>query len=115
MSTYQRPTGPELVSARHPSCSNLPPSWNYIHDRFIAYLATHAPLDRRQRGDCEEWRSEEIAVLLGERFPRLFSGGGWGCGSGSGSGGGGGGLKVRLSSYCFGWCRDGGGFPLGWM
>ncbi|TVY68739.1 hypothetical protein LSUE1_G005876, partial [Lachnellula suecica] len=64
------------VSLRHPSCTGLPPSWNPIHDRFIAYLATHAPLDRngkppRHEERKERWRTSEIVKLLGQRFPRL--------------------------------------------
>jgi hypothetical protein len=71
--TYIRPIGPELVSSKHPSCSNLPPTWNYIHDRFIAYLATHAPLDKNGKiPRHEETReSEEIVALMMERFPEL--------------------------------------------
>ncbi|KAH8794512.1 hypothetical protein F5882DRAFT_288605, partial [Hyaloscypha sp. PMI_1271] len=74
--TYARPVGTELVCKKHPSCSGLPQTWNYIHDRFIAYLATHAPLDRngnvpRQEENRERWKSEEIARLVMERFPEI--------------------------------------------
>lgn len=74
--TYARPLGHELVCSKHPSCSKLPPSWNQIHDRFIAYLSTHAPLDRNgdiprneERREC--WKSEDIARLVMERFPEI--------------------------------------------
>jgi hypothetical protein len=75
-STYIRPVGPELVCSKHPSCSNLPPAWNSIHDRFIAYLATHAPLDKngkipRHEEKRERWKSEDIARLVMERFPEI--------------------------------------------
>jgi len=75
-SHYTRPTGPELVSSQHPSCSGLPPTWNHIHDRFIAYLATHAPLDKngkvpRYEQNKERWKSEDIARMVMERFEGL--------------------------------------------
>lgn len=73
---YTRPIGPELVCSRHPSCSGLPEDWTYIHDRFIAYLATHAPLDKngkipRHEERRERWMTEDIARLVMERFPSL--------------------------------------------
>lgn len=73
---YTRPIGPELVCSRHPSCSGLPEDWTYIHDRFIAYLATHAPLDKngkipRHEERRERWTTEDIARLVMERFPSL--------------------------------------------
>jgi hypothetical protein len=76
ITSYVRPTGPELVSSKVPSCIGLPPSWNYIHDRFIAYLATHAPLDKngkvpRHEERRERWETEDIVRLVEERFPRL--------------------------------------------
>jgi hypothetical protein len=54
----------------------LPPTWTYVHDRFIAYLATHAPLDKngkipRHEERRERWRSEDIAKLVMERFPEV--------------------------------------------
>jgi hypothetical protein len=74
--SYQRPTGPEIVRPHIPSCSSLPQHWCPIHDRFIAYLATHAPLTESGRvPDREElrerWKTEDIARLVIERFPRL--------------------------------------------
>jgi hypothetical protein len=64
------------VCSKHPSCSNLPPTWSSVHDRFIAYLATHAPLDKngkvpRQEEKMERWKSEDIARLVMERFPEI--------------------------------------------
>ncbi|KAF8864290.1 hypothetical protein BDZ45DRAFT_685089 [Acephala macrosclerotiorum] len=75
-SRYIRPTGPELVSSKHPSCIGLPQAWTCIHDRFIAYLATHAPLDKngkipRHEEKKERWRTEDIAREAVERFPKL--------------------------------------------
>lgn len=75
-STYVRPIGSELVCSKHPSCSNLPPTWSSVHDRFITYLATHAPLDKngkvpRQEERMERWKSEDIARLVMERFPEI--------------------------------------------
>lgn len=59
-----------------PSCSSLPQHWTPIHDRFIAYLATHAPLTAQgkipAREDLKErWAVGDIARLVEERFPRL--------------------------------------------
>ena len=73
---YARPSGSELVSSKQPSCSGLPETWTYIHDRFIAYLATHAPLEKngkipRHEERRERWRTEDIARLVMERFPEL--------------------------------------------
>ncbi|KAH8820508.1 hypothetical protein F5884DRAFT_52352 [Xylogone sp. PMI_703] len=56
--------------------TGLPPGWIDIHDRFIAYLATHAPLDRYgnipDAGDyVEHFTSAEIAQMVRERFPQL--------------------------------------------
>ncbi|CZR53967.1 uncharacterized protein PAC_03850 [Phialocephala subalpina] len=78
--TYTRPVGPELVSSKHPSCIGLPPTWDEDHDRFIAYCATHAPLDkggRVPRGEerRERWATGDIVRELGVRFPRLGEGG----------------------------------------
>ncbi|KAH7413185.1 hypothetical protein BKA64DRAFT_740907 [Cadophora sp. MPI-SDFR-AT-0126] len=75
-STYTRPVGPELVSIKQPSCTGLPPQWSAVHDRFIAYLATHAPLDKtgrvqRKEESRERWRNEDIARLVMERFGEL--------------------------------------------
>lgn len=47
-----------------------------MHDRFIAYLATHAPLEKngriqRREENRERWRSEDIAMLVMERFEEL--------------------------------------------
>ncbi|KAH7370616.1 hypothetical protein BKA65DRAFT_545324 [Rhexocercosporidium sp. MPI-PUGE-AT-0058] len=75
-SSYIRPEGPELVSIKQPSCTGLPPTWTSIHDRFIAYLATHAPLDKsgkvqRKEESRERWRNEDIARLVVERFGEL--------------------------------------------
>ncbi|PVH82792.1 hypothetical protein DL98DRAFT_529758 [Cadophora sp. DSE1049] len=75
-STYTRPVGPELVSIKQPSCTGLPSQWTTVHDRFIAYLATHAPLDKRgkvQRKEesRERWRNEDITRLVMERFGEL--------------------------------------------
>ncbi|TVY23868.1 hypothetical protein LHYA1_G006165 [Lachnellula hyalina] len=65
-----------IVSLHQPSCVGLPPSWNALHDRFIAYLATHAPLDRNGRAPRyeerrERWKTNDIVRLIGERFPKL--------------------------------------------
>ncbi|KAN0110341.1 hypothetical protein V8E51_006728 [Hyaloscypha variabilis] len=74
---YTHPKGSELlVSARHASCSKLPPPWNSTHDRFIAYLATHAPLDRNGRVPYQEerrerWSNRDIAQLVMDRFPEI--------------------------------------------
>lgn len=70
---YVRPIGPELVSPKHPSCLGLPLTWESVHDRFIAYLATHAPLDEHGKVQMEEeakerWNMEDIAQLVRERF-----------------------------------------------
>ncbi|KAH6717852.1 hypothetical protein BKA61DRAFT_293115 [Leptodontidium sp. MPI-SDFR-AT-0119] len=75
-STYIRPVGPELVSNKQPSCTGLPPTWTSTHDKFIAYLATHAPLDKsgkvqRKEESRERWRNEDIARLVMERFKEL--------------------------------------------
>ena len=47
-----------------------------MHDRFIAYLATHAPLTKEglvppAEELRERWRTAEIVRLLGERFAEL--------------------------------------------
>ncbi|KUJ08462.1 uncharacterized protein LY89DRAFT_330822 [Mollisia scopiformis] len=73
---YTRPTGPELVSSKHPSCLGLPLAWTSIHDQFIAYMATHAPLDKngnipRHEEKKERWKTADIAQELVVRFPRL--------------------------------------------
>ncbi|TVY85747.1 hypothetical protein LAWI1_G008570, partial [Lachnellula willkommii] len=65
-----------VVSLHHPSCAGLPPSWNALHDRFIAYLATHAPLDKNGRAPRHEerrerWKTNDIVRMIGERFPKL--------------------------------------------
>lgn len=75
-SSYTRPVGPELVSIKQPSCTGLPPQWTVVHDRFIAYLATHAPLDRtgkvqRREESRERWRNDDITRLVMERFGEL--------------------------------------------
>ncbi|KAH6670055.1 hypothetical protein B0J14DRAFT_597785 [Halenospora varia] len=67
----------ETVLLNIPSCIvGLPQCWNSMHDRFIAYLATHAPLDengmvRADEEVCERWSSEEISEMLSERFEVL--------------------------------------------
>ncbi|CAG8975553.1 hypothetical protein HYALB_00005621 [Hymenoscyphus albidus] len=75
---YTRPSGPELVNHRQPSCVDLPGEWNAIHDRFIAYLWSHCPLDGKGRVPRSEekrdrWKSVEIATMVIERFPELDS------------------------------------------
>ncbi|TVY20429.1 hypothetical protein LARI1_G001009 [Lachnellula arida] len=45
-------------------------------DRFIAYLATHAPLDKNGRAPRHEerrerWKTNDIVRMIGERFPKL--------------------------------------------
>lgn len=75
-SSYTRPTGPEIVAPHLPSCSCLPEHWSAVHDRFIAYLATHAPLTGEGRVPASEeleerWRTADIVRLLRERFPVL--------------------------------------------
>lgn len=75
---YTRPSGPELVNHRQPSCVSLPEAWNEVHDRFIAYLWSHCPLDRngqvpRSEEKRDRWTSVEIATLVMERFPNLDS------------------------------------------
>jgi hypothetical protein len=74
--SYTRPTGPEIVAPHLPSCSPLPHDWSAVHDRFIAYLATHAPLTKDglippAEELRERWRTVEIVRLLGERFAEL--------------------------------------------
>ncbi|KAI6715572.1 hypothetical protein JHW43_001925 [Diplocarpon mali] len=74
--SYIRPVGPELVSIRQPSCTGLPAGWAATHDRFIAYLATHAPLDNNgeiqgKEESRERWGSEDIAILVMDRFGEL--------------------------------------------
>ncbi|KAF4629635.1 hypothetical protein G7Y89_g8513 [Cudoniella acicularis] len=71
-----RGTGSEIVLQKVPSCLMLPPQWGIIHDKFIAYLATHAPLDKKGRvprheETQERWKSEDIVGLLKERFDCL--------------------------------------------
>ncbi|KAI9048120.1 hypothetical protein LZ554_007915 [Drepanopeziza brunnea f. sp. 'monogermtubi'] len=73
---YIRPVGPELVSISQPSCTGLPPAWSSVHDRFIAYLATHAPLDKngkvqRKEESRERWKIEDISRLVMDRFEEL--------------------------------------------
>ncbi|EPE36303.1 hypothetical protein GLAREA_05641 [Glarea lozoyensis ATCC 20868] len=63
----------ELPSHTHPSCISLPPTWNTVHDRFIAYLSTHAPLDHQGKvpaneASRERWSVEDITKIVGERF-----------------------------------------------
>lgn len=67
----------ETAGANLPSCSGLPLGWTKEHDRFIAYLSTHAPLDRRGRPERmlgEFHTPQQIAVLLRERFPKFAMG-----------------------------------------
>jgi len=76
LNSYKRPTDPEMVRPHIPSCSSLPKHWNNIHDRFIAYLATHAPLTESGKVPYKEelkerWKTEDIARLVKDRFPWL--------------------------------------------
>ncbi|KAG9243153.1 hypothetical protein BJ878DRAFT_568707 [Calycina marina] len=70
---YTRPTGPEIVRPHIPSSASLPQNWTSIHDRFIAYLATHAPLTENGKiPKREEFHNTiEIVTMVRERFPRL--------------------------------------------
>jgi hypothetical protein len=75
-SAYTRFADLEIVRPHLPSCSSLPQHWNPIHDRFIAYLATHAPLTPqghvpRSEELKERWSSGDIAGMVKERFPRF--------------------------------------------
>ena len=74
--TYVRPIDRETANQRVPSCSNLPHVWTPIHDRFIAYLATHARLtEEGEIPDREEtqprWATASIRQMLWVRFPAL--------------------------------------------
>ncbi|TAQ85155.1 hypothetical protein B7494_g6529 [Chlorociboria aeruginascens] len=75
---YIKPTGPDLVNAKVPSCTDVPLGWNNKHDRFIAYLATHAPLDKNGKVPVDEefrerYKAHDIARLVMETFPGLGS------------------------------------------
>lgn len=74
--TYVRPIDRETAKQRIPSCSNLPHVWTPIHDRFIAYLATHARLtEEGEIPDREEtqprWAAADIRQMLWVQFPAL--------------------------------------------
>ncbi|PQE22815.1 hypothetical protein CJF30_00008384 [Rutstroemia sp. NJR-2017a BBW] len=75
--TYYRIPGPELVNKSSPSCG-LPHSWSQKHDRFIAYLATHAPLVNGKIPSHEmckpRYTTEAISSMLLARFPELSRG-----------------------------------------
>ncbi|KAI9742427.1 MAG: hypothetical protein M1818_003961 [Claussenomyces sp. TS43310] len=65
-------TDSEAPAATIPSCSGLPMGWDKVHDRFIAYLATHAPLDRRgsPENQAPEFHSNhQIAIMVRLKFP----------------------------------------------
>ncbi|KAK0122163.1 hypothetical protein ONS95_010423 [Cadophora gregata] len=75
-STYTRPIGPDLVSIKQSFCTDLPPQLATVHDTTIAYLATHAPLDKsgkvQRKEEIEErWRDESISCFIMERFAEL--------------------------------------------
>ncbi|KAL3418670.1 hypothetical protein PVAG01_10386 [Phlyctema vagabunda] len=65
----------ETVDLRIPSSSGLPVGWSTKNDRFIAYLATHAPLVNgkipHDEISCERYSLEHIAKLCRERFPKF--------------------------------------------
>ncbi|KAG9231015.1 hypothetical protein BJ875DRAFT_430572 [Amylocarpus encephaloides] len=73
--TYVRVHSSEHVSLRQPSCVGLPPTWNSTHDRFIAYLATHAPLDMYggvpEFEEKREWSAAEMSRMVIVRFTSL--------------------------------------------
>ncbi|KAM3084271.1 hypothetical protein ACMFMF_001628 [Clarireedia jacksonii] len=75
--TYYRIPGPELVNKSAPSCG-LPHAWSQKHDRFIAYLATHAPLVDGKIPSHEmckpRYTTENISSMLLARFPELSRG-----------------------------------------
>lgn len=106
--SYTRPTGPDIVAPHLPSCTGLPQDWSAVHDRFIAYLATHAPLTKDGKVPAREelrerWRTADIARLLRERFPGLASAVSF-CSflflfCSLGESGKGGAVKVRLADY----------------
>jgi hypothetical protein len=61
---------------KHSSNSGLPKGWKANHDRFIAYLDTHAPLARDGTIAFREWKKprytvEQMICLLKERFVRF--------------------------------------------
>ena len=63
-------------SIKNSSNSGLPKGWKTIHDRFIAYLDTHAPLTRDGAIAFREWKAprytiDKMACLLKERFLRF--------------------------------------------
>jgi hypothetical protein len=54
----------------------MPQDWCAIHDRFITYLATHAPLTENGKIPAREelrerWKTSDIARMVRERFPCL--------------------------------------------
>lgn len=63
-------------SVEHFSNSGLPKGWKATHDRFIAYLDTHAPLTSEGAIAFREWKVpqhtiDQIVCLLKERFLRF--------------------------------------------
>lgn len=73
LTTSSYTTDDELTGPKLPSCSDLPLGWNRTHDRFIAYLATHAPLNRSghiQRNEelLERYTLREMTILLRRHF-----------------------------------------------
>jgi len=72
---FARPVGTELVCKKHP-LAPASSNWNYITDRFITYLATHAPLDRsgnvpRQRRIGSVGRARKLLRLVMGEFPEI--------------------------------------------
>jgi hypothetical protein len=61
-----------MVCARLPSCSGLPDAWTPIHDRFIAYLATHCPLTKDGKVRIYSIFSRPIFKLFYSMYRMLF-------------------------------------------
>ena len=56
--------------------SGLPRGWSSTHDRFIAYLDTHAPLNADGAVPAREWEHrrysiEEMICMLHKTFPNF--------------------------------------------
>jgi len=74
-----RPNLPRIDTepyVKHSSNSGLPKGWKATHDRFIAYLDTHAPLAKDGTIAFREWKRprytvEQMICLLKERFVRF--------------------------------------------
>jgi hypothetical protein len=56
--------------------SSLPRGWSGIHDRFIAYLETHAPLSDDEPIPAREWgnrcyNTDHMIYMLHKKFPEF--------------------------------------------